>query len=1186
MARLSLSLLGGFQVTLDGKPVTGFHSSKVQGLLAYLAVESGRLHRREMLAALLWPDVPDTSARANLRKVLSDLRRAIGDRETPNPALLVSRETIQFNNKSDCRVDVTVMESLTTAHATTKQRADAVSLYKGRFLEGFSIHDSVAYDDWTRQVSDHLQRRISTTLRHLVDDFEAADDLAQARTYAWRRVELEPWHEDAHRQLMRILALSDQRTAALAQYEACRENLQRAFDVEPSPRTQQLYAQIRDGLLMAAAPGTSPRPIRAEAEYLIRNRARALAPPVFVARERELAQLTGHLDRALGGEGRVVFVTGEAGQGKTALVQAFAHRALADYPTLIPACGDCNAYTGIGDPYLPFREILAMLTGDLNARSADIAITEALEDRLEQVFPTFLQALLTEGKDLIGALIPEHALKRQAVAYAQNVDAQAGQALLAQLNAFLERQASTPRLSPMQQQDLFRQYTQVLQAVAQHNPLLLILDDLQWADQGSINLLFHLGRQLTSRPILVAGAYRSEEVAMGRGEARHPLVPVLNEFARLWGDTRVDLDRAEGRRFVDALIDTEPNQLGRAFRETLYDQTQGHPLFTVELLRGMQDRGDLVQDDEGSWREGPVLDWETLPARVEAVIAERVARLDRADRALLRSASVEGEVFTAEVLAHVHVLEPHEVITTLSGALARHHRLVRAQGLQSMGRGQLSRYRFRHILFQKYLYSSTDPVERAHLHGEVYHALAALHADESGLPQPVLPALALHAEQAGRVKPAIEHYRQAGQWALHVSANEEAVNHFSRALELVEQLPDRKNRMERELALQLDLAVPLIALQSWGAPEVGEAYQRALTLSKTLGDTPQLMRALDGVRSYHNVRSEYLPAMELAEEYYRRSQELADPLHTMFGTGPISIVSVFAGAFEQSLNYGRALITHYDPAVHGTLMYRMGQDPAVVVKAFMVYDLWYLGYPDQALQMAEASFAYATALDHPFSLNFALDFKSRLHRWRREPELVEASVDTQRKLWSDHEMQLAHAGLMLDSAWVKAQRGDLERAIAEYQEGLTTWTSAGMTNHLTEFWSVLAEMHAQAGHVQQALDLLAATIDRIEATGERYHEAEVYRLRSEIRLQKDPEDVEGADADLRHALEVAVAQKARMLELRAAMGACRLWADRDDTRAQEAVTRLAAVYGWFTEGFDTRDLREAKTLSDAMSSRG
>ena len=234
---------------------------------------------------------------------------------------------------------------------------------------------------------------------------------------------------------------------------------------------------------------------------------------------------------------------------------------------------------------------------------------------------------------------------------------------------------------------------------------------------GVYRLLFHLGRRLAGHRILVLGAYRPEEVAVGREGQPHPLQSVLLELGTLWEENEVDLAQADGRAFVEALVDSEPNRLGTAFREALYRHTGGHALFTVELLRGLEQRGDLLRDDEGRWMEGPALDWDRLPRRVEAVIAAHIARLPREQQELLSVASVEGEEFHAEVAARVLQRARTEVLAALSGPLSQEHRLVRAQSLRRVGEQRFSRYRFRHYLFQHYLYQRLDAVRRAHCTG-------------------------------------------------------------------------------------------------------------------------------------------------------------------------------------------------------------------------------------------------------------------------------------------------------------------------------------------------------------------------------------------------------------------------------------------------------------------------------------
>ena len=355
MAHLSLSLLGPFQVTLDGQPVTGFKSNKVRALLAYLAVEADRPHRREVLAGLLWPDWPDRDALSNLRYALSNLRRVIGDRTAEPPFLLITRDTLQFNAASDYWLDVTAFTDL-TGLGDLSGLEKAVALYRGSFLEGFSVSDSAAFEEWALFTREQIGRQMSSVLHRLSVTYEQRGQYEQAQSCAWQQVELEPWDEAAHQQLMRTLALRGQRSAALAQYETCRRLLAEELGVEPAEETTRLYEQIRNGKLKAFVPSpASPPDLSARLPLFLEEEPPQVEIPVFVARERELAQLDGFLDLALAGQGRVVFVTGEAGSGKTALVQEFTRRAQDVHADLVVASGNCNAYTAASaTPTCPF----------------------------------------------------------------------------------------------------------------------------------------------------------------------------------------------------------------------------------------------------------------------------------------------------------------------------------------------------------------------------------------------------------------------------------------------------------------------------------------------------------------------------------------------------------------------------------------------------------------------------------------------------------------------------------------------------------------------------------------------------------------------------------------------------------------------------------------------------------------
>ncbi|MGD2155128.1 MAG: protein kinase, partial [Gemmatimonadales bacterium] len=503
-----------------------------------------------------------------------------------------------------------------------------------------------------------------------------------------------------------------------------------------------------------AAPQTAAGPPPTEEEGLL-----------FVAREQELAGLETFLEQAMAGHGRVAFVIGEAGSGKTALIDAFVRRAESAHADLVVASGKCDAHTGTGDPYMPFREIMAVLTGDVDVLRAAGALAEERAHRLRDVVPYTARSILDFGSDLVGTLLSGTGLLERASAAAPSEAS-----WIENLKTLVERKKTVPADSTLQQSSLLEQATRVLRSVARARPLLLVVDDIQWADTGSINMLFHLGRRIAGSRILFIGAYRPSEVALGRQGERHPLESLVNELRRDFGDLLIDLDRPEERSFVDALLDSRPNRISEDFRDTFFQHTRGHPLFTIELLRSMQERGWLVRNEAGELIETSDIDWETVPARVDAVVEERVGRLPSQLRDIARLASVEGEDFTAEVAARVHSLDARELVRLLSTELEKRHHLIRAKGISRVNGTRLSHYAFQHILFQRHLYCELDDVERAFLHEAVGTALEELYGDRVDA---IAVHLARHFREAGATEKAVDYLHRAGQQAVRVSANEE-----------------------------------------------------------------------------------------------------------------------------------------------------------------------------------------------------------------------------------------------------------------------------------------------------------------------------------------------------------------------------------------------------------------------------
>lgn len=492
----------------------------------------------------------------------------------------------------------------------------------------------------------------------------------------------------------------------------------------------------------------------------------------FVGREPELARLGDLLERALTGNGQVCFIAGEPGAGKTALLQEFTRRAQANHPELIITVGDCSTTGAASDAYLPFREIFELLTGDVDAGVAHGAITVENGRRLRTVVERTAEIVADYGIDLVEVFIPGAALT-----------ARLGGALAKRVGLATGATAVPPRPSTLgDSARVMQQFTNVVRKVAEARPLVLVIDDVHWADRASLDLLFHLSRRIERSQLLILATYRANEIAAVRSGERHPLVPVINEIQRYYGDTMIDLDSddaAARRSFVNNLVDAESNTFPATFRDELFSHTQGQPLFTVELLCVLRERGMITPDAAGRWGLVGTVQWDILPKRSEGVIAERLGRVPPDVRDLLSIASVEGEQFTAQVVAQVAGSTARTIVRALSDIAEREHQLVRAQGIQKVGVERVVAYRFRHELFRVYLYNSLDAVQRGEMHFLVARALEQLYTADL---ETIAPVLADHFYNASELETAIRYLNVSADAAMRRHAPRQAAALWQRAL--------------------------------------------------------------------------------------------------------------------------------------------------------------------------------------------------------------------------------------------------------------------------------------------------------------------------------------------------------------------------------------------------------------------
>jgi DNA-binding SARP family transcriptional activator len=738
--------LGSFQVSLDDQPVIHFESNKVRALLSYLAVEPDRQHRREFLADLLWPGYPRHSALANLRYSISSLKKHLKSDETS--CLHIQWDSLQINPSAPVEVDAwrfaDLIRSSSLKQPAVQDLEQALGLYRGAFLEGFCLADSAPFEEWLLLKREQFTRLMLKTLNFLADYCVTAGDYEQAQKYAWRQVEIEPWLEEGYQQLMRSLALGGQRSAALSQFDACRKLLDRELGIEPGRETVKIYNAIcKDDLdsLRNNRDSSSPHSLLfAQAPPRTNEiHCQALAVRPFAGFRAELDWLQGCLEQVQAGEGRLVFISGTLGSGKTSLARQFVCLALKENPELVAACGACSAALGVSDACLAFSEVLQMLAGCGLPHAAESQGLPMLAPRLESLLPYALPVIAEQGPELVAHLLSAETIREKARSL--------GGGLSERIQPLLARSSQGHTHLEAGQPVLFEQFTHVLDELSQRAPLLLLLDDLQWTDRCTTSLLFHLGRRIKDSRVLILALYRPEDLFLPESESLLPLEQVISELLVTSGALALDLNNTDRHAFLNQYLDLEPNLYPQAFRDRLYRFARGNPLLTSEVLSGMQERGELRKDAAGFWTCSGTENWNDLPPRLGMIISKGLQRLPLGWLLLLQAASVQGEQFTAEIAAQVTGMDPRNAIRLLGGPLYRHLRLVQPSGFERVDEKPVSSYRFTCPICQVWLYQQMDIATRAGLHEQVACALESLYAP---LPDRIARQVVWHYHRAHR----------------------------------------------------------------------------------------------------------------------------------------------------------------------------------------------------------------------------------------------------------------------------------------------------------------------------------------------------------------------------------------------------------------------------------------------------
>jgi predicted ATPase/class 3 adenylate cyclase len=841
----------------------------------------------------------------------------------------------------------------------------------------------------------------------------------------------------------------------------------------------------------------------------------------LVGREQEIGVLRERWAQVKDGLGQVVLLSGEAGIGKSRLVQVLTEQVATEPQAWLTPC-QCS-------PYHQNTALYPMI------------------DLLERVVLRFDREESPQQK--VGKL--EGFLVQYGLPLAEAVPL-----LVALFSLPLPADYAPLAGSPEQQkQRTLQTFLTILGRIAAQQPVLFVMEDLHWADPTTLELLTLLVDQGPTARLLALWTFRPDFSPPWTGRAHLTQMTLARLPRRQTAEmtTRV----AHGKALP-------PEMLAQVVAKT-----DGVPLFVEELTKMVLESGLLQEREERYELTGPL-----PPLAIPATLHDSLmARLDRLAtvKGLAQLGATLGREFTYELLQAV---SPWDEGTLQQGL----RQLVEAELVYQRGAPPQATYTFKHALIQDAAYQSLLRSTRQQYHQRIAQVLVERFPDTVET-QPEL--LAHHYTEAGLKEQAVVYWQRAGQHASDRSAHLEAISHLTTGIELLKSLPETPEHTQQALTLYTALGAALVMAKGQGAPEVEHAYIQAHALCQQVGETPELVPVLFGLHRFYVGRLQLHTAREIGETLLRLAQRAEDPALAVIAHYALGTTWLVFGALPAARLHLEEAIARYTPDQRRALVFRIGRDPGVACRIHAALLLWLLGYPEQALARLHEALALAHELPHPFSLAHARCWAAYVYQFRWDVPAVHEQAEAAVALSIEQGFPFwAAAGTIL-RGWALAMQGQGEEGLSQVRQGIAAYRATEAPLLVAYYCTLLAEVSAHLGHPEDGLQALVEAHTLMEQQEERYWEAEVCRLRGVLLLRQPGTPQAEAETWLQRALDIARRQEAKSLELRAAMSLSRLW--QQQGKQAEAHALLAPIYGWFTEGFDTKDLQEAKVLLEALA---
>ncbi|MGD9031130.1 MAG: adenylate/guanylate cyclase domain-containing protein [Desulfobacteraceae bacterium] len=839
----------------------------------------------------------------------------------------------------------------------------------------------------------------------------------------------------------------------------------------------------------------------------------------FVGRERELELVLDGFQRAKTGRGQAFSIMAEAGVGKSRLLYEFRKAVTHEDVTFLE--GRCLSYSR-GVAYHPIIDILKA-NFDIREGDGDSQITEKVKRGLK--------ILVADEASTLPYLLELLSVKESGI-------------------------DEIPLSPEAKKNRIMEAIKRITLKGSEIRPLILAYEDLHWMDKSSEDVLKYLLEGIAGSRVLLIFTYRPEFVHTWGGKSYH---------------SQVNLNRLSNREslaVVYYLLGTE--EIDRDLEELILEKTEGVPFFIEDFIKSLQDLKIIKRTDNKYYLAKDIKDL-VIPSAIQDMIMARVDSLPEGAKGVLQTGSVAGRELSYDLIEMVMGLSETELLSHLSA-------LKDSELLYERGIYPQTTYIFKHSLIQDATYQSLLKSTRQKYHQKIAQVMEQYFPDTIET-QPEL--LAHHYTEAGLNEQAVGYWHQAGQRATQRSANVEAINHLTKGIEVLMTLPDTLERASQELDMQTTLGPVLMAVKGQSSPDTERAYARARELCQQVGETPQLFPVLHGLWRFYMVRAQLQTTRELAEQLFTLAQRAQDPGLLLEAHRIMGLTMYWLGEMAPARAHLEQGIALYDPQQHRSHAFMYGQDPGVACRCLAAWPIWVLGYPDQALQSIHEALTLAQDVNHPFSLVYAQMLSATVHQFRREAQAVQERAEEMIGLSTEQGFAFWLAyGTML-GGWALTAQGKGADGVAQIHQALAAYRATGSEVDRPYFLALLAEAYGVVGQPEEGLTVLAEALAIVENTGERSWETELHRCKGALLLIQQGQNVGEAEECFRKAIDTARRQQAKSLELRAAMSLSRLW--QQQGKQEEAHQLLEEIYNWFTEGFDTADLKEAKVLLEELA---